>query len=441
MIENTAFQPPQDLAAEQAALGAMVEGCWPVSRARDVLSPEHLYAPKHAELYTALLEMDTAGDPIDPITVLDKLTRDGLIGKINGPYLHTLVQAAHHGAHAEHHARIIVDKWRLRRLGEAMTRAQQLIQTGAIVDDVDEIVDRARAEIDQVANCGRAVAAESFADVMAAYITEADQPRTPTISTGIRELDVQLGDGLRAGQLVVVGARPGAGKSVLGVNIATAAAEAGHGVFFASLEMSRQELMHRLVASLGNIPLHDLIRGDLSSEQLRRRSLVEARTAEWALKLDENPRQSITTIRAAARDLTHTKRGLAVLIVDYLQLMDSTGRKHDRRDLEIAENTRGLKILAKELGIAVVALCQVNRGPEARADKRPTMSDLRESGSIEADADTVLLLHRDHLDPERQDYIEVIVAKQRSGPTGLLELFWSGTYQRITGKSPLRVVS
>jgi replicative DNA helicase len=441
MIENTELLPPQDLAAERAVLGAMVETRWPVARARDVLSPEHFYAPKHATLYAEMLEMDAAGDPVDPVTVLDKLIRDGLISKIDGPYLNTLQQAAQHGAHAEHHARIVVDKWRLRRLSEAATRTQQLVMTGAIGGDVDEIIDRARAAVDEVANIGRAVTSESFSDAMDAYVSEADAPQTPTISTGIRELDIQLGGGLRAGQLIIVGARPGVGKSVLAVNIATAAAEAGHGVFFASLEMSNVELMHRLVASVGDVSLENLISGNLTAEQRRRRESVKARTATWPLKIDENPRQSITTIRAAARDRTRSKRGLGVLIVDYLQLMGNTGRKHDRRDLEVGENTRGLKILAKELGIAVVALSQINRGPEARADKRPNMADLRESGSIEADADTVLLLHRDPADPEGQDFVEVIVPKQRSGPTGTINLFWSGPYQRITGKSSLRVVS
>jgi replicative DNA helicase len=435
MNDITEQQPPQDLAAERAVLGALLDGRWPIADAKDMLSSEHFYAPRHATLYGELLEMHAAGEPIDPVLVLDKLTRDGLVSKIDGPYLATLVQEASYGAHAERHARLVVDKWRLRRLREAAIRTQQLVETGG---DADEIIDRARAVVDEVAVLGRTVVEETFADTMSAYLTEADQPQTPAISTGIRELDVQLGGGLRPGQLVVVGARPGAGKSVLGVNLASAVAEAGYGVLFCSLEMARQELMHRLVASVGDVPLQALISGELSSEQRRRRGLVVARSASWALKIDENPRQSVTSIRAAARDLTRTKRGLGVLIVDYLQLMHNGGRKHERRDLEVGENTRGLKILAKELGIAVVALCQVNRGPEARADKRPTMADLRESGSIEADADTVLLLHRD---PEAEDYIEVHVPKQRSGPTGTVRLYWSGTYQRITGQTPLRVVS
>lgn len=441
MNENVEAQPPRDLAAERAVLGALLDRSWPISRARDTLSPEHFYAPKHATLYSELLDMDASGEPIDPITVFDRLTRDGLTSKIDGAYLHTLVQAAQHGAHAERHGRIVVDKWRLRRLGEAATRTQQLVQTGAIGGDVDDIIDRARAAVDEVAALGRTVVEESFADAMAAYIAEADQPQTPTISTGIRELDEQLGGGLRAGQLVVVGARPGVGKSVLGVNISTAVAEAGYGAFIASLEMSRQDLMHRLVASIGDIPLQVLMSGRLSSEQRRRRDLVLNRTARWPLGIDETARQSVGSLRALARDKAHSKQGLAVMVVDYLQLMHNGGRKHDRRDLEIGENTRGLKLLAKELGIAIVALSQINRGPETRVDKRPTMADLRESGSIEADADTVLLLHRDANDPESRDFVELIVAKQRSGPTGALNLHWSGPYQRITSPTALRVVS
>lgn len=427
--------PPQDLDAERAVLGAMMESERYLLDARDALEARHFYAPKHGSLFDVLVALHEAGEPTDHIAVLNRLMADGLAGKITGPYLLECQEAARPSV--EYYAAIVVDRYRQRRLIEAGTRVVEIARKGAAAGvDTDEVIDRARAAVDEVSQEGRRTADVDFESAMWEYIEEADSPLDPSITTGIRELDDQLGGGLRRGQFVVVGARPGMGKSVLGVNIATAVASAGYGVLFASLEMSRMDLMHRVFASIGDIDHGRLRQRKLTNEDAKRRSLVATQASGWALRIDDTPHQTLASIRAAARDLKRTKRGLGVLVVDYIQLMGGNGRQHDRRDLEIGYNTRGLTLLAKELDIAIVALCQVNRGPDKREDKRPGLSDLRESGSIENDADIVILIHRDLTDQQRIDDVELIVAKHRGGPTGVLELFWSGAYQRITGTGP-----
>jgi replicative DNA helicase len=426
------LQPPQDLNAEQAVLGAMLASPEAIRTATETLVLENFYAPKHGAIFTAMLELTGQGDPVDPITLGDKLDRDGLLQKIGGaPYIHTLFASPHVPASVGYYADIVVDRHRQRRIIEAGQHITQLGWSGG--DDLDAVIDRVRDTADQLAHHQRADASdETFSDAMTDYVDQIGAPARPSISTGVHELDQALGGGFRPGQLIVVGARPGIGKSVLGVNVATAAAAAGHGVYFASLEMSKKDCMDRVFASIGSIDLARLVEGKPTQDDRRRIDRVRAQAAQWALKIDERPNQNMNTIRAAARDLARTKRGVGLLVVDYLQLMGNT-KKHDRRDLEVTENTRGLKLLAKQLGIAVVALCQVGRGAAARTDRRPTLVDLRESGSIENDADTVLLLHREIDDVARDAFVDVNVAKQRSGPTGQLELFWSGQYQRITG--------
>lgn len=427
--------PPQDLDAERAVLGAMMESERFLLDARDALDAKHFYAPKHATLFETLVALHEAGEPTDHIAVLNRLMADGQVGKITAAYLFECQQAARPSV--DYYAAIVVDRYRQRRLIEAGTRVVEIARKGAAAGvDTDEVIDRARAAVDEVSAEGRRGGDVDFEEAMWEYIEEADSPLDPSITTGIRELDDQLGGGMRAGQLIVIGARPGQGKSVLGVNIATAVADAGYGVLFASLEMPKTDLMHRVFSSVGDIDHGRLRQRKLTNEDAKRRSLVATRASKWALRIDDNPHQTLASIRAAARDLKRTKLGLGVLVVDYLQLMGGSGKRHDRRDLEIGENTRGLKLLAKELGIAIVALCQVNRGSEKREDKRPGMADLRESGSIENDADIVILIHRDLTDQQRIDDVELIVAKHRGGPTGVLELFWSGAYQRITGTGP-----
>ncbi|PRY43294.1 replicative DNA helicase [Umezawaea tangerina] len=426
------LQPPQDLIAEQAVLGAMLTSPEAVRTASEILVPDNFYAPKHGAVFAAMLELAEQGDPVDPITLGDKLDRGGMLHRVGGlPYVHTLFAATRTVTTVAHHAGIVVDRHRQRRIIEAGQHITQLGWTGG--DDLDVVIDRARDTADQLAHDRHTgTLDETFHDAMADYVDQIGAPVRPSVSTGVDELDRILGGGFRPGQLIVVGARPGIGKSVLGVNVATAAAAAGHGVFLASLEMSKKDCMDRVFASVGSINLANLIEGKPTQDDRRRIDLVRAQAAQWALKIDERPNQNMNTIRAATRDLARTKRGIGLLVVDYLQLMGNT-KRHDRRDLEVTENTRGLKLLAKQFGIAVVALCQVGRGAAARTDRRPTLVDLRESGSIENDADTVLLLHREIDDLEQQDYVHVNVAKQRSGPTGQLDLFWSGPYQRITG--------
>lgn len=422
--------PPHDLHAEQAVLGSMLLSKAALDDVAQMLAADAFWRPAHQHLYDVLTRMAMLGTPVDPVTVAAELEQRGDLARLGGaPYLHTLIAAVPSSASATYYADIVLAKHKLRGLLAAAVRIEQLARNGASGADIDEVVENCRQVIDGVAQDRRGDGASvDLAEALNELLLELDAPAPPSLPTGLHDLDDALSGGLYPGQLVVIGARPGIGKSVLGLQCATHTARIGKGALFTSLEMSRGDCMRRLVASEGRVELTRLVQHTLSEDDWRRASEVYERVAGWPLHIDPRPNQTLTTIRARARDVTRTNEGLGLLVVDYLQLMGSGSRRAERRDLEIGEFTRGLKLLAKELAVPVVAISQVNRGSEQRADKRPTMSDLRESGSIEADADTVILLHREQGAP---GVIEAIIAKQRQGPTKTVTLKWRGHYSRI----------
>lgn len=421
--------PPHDPRAEQAVLGAVISSPAAREDVGEMLAANHFYKPVHGQIFATAIDLTIAGHPVDIVTMHNELDRLGLLAKVGGlPYLHTLLAACPSFTAATHYADIVLTHYKRRRMLEAGQHIVQLGRTGGGAD-IDHVIENARQAIDQVAHEGRSTTDDlDLGSALAGLLDELDSPAPPSLPTGLHDLDDVLSGGLYAGQLVVIGARPGIGKSVMGLGTAIHTAKMGRGALFASLEMSRGDCMRRLVAAEGSVELTRLVQHQLTQDDWRRATEVQERASEWPLHIDPRPHQTLTSIRAKARDITRTEAGLSLVVVDYVQLLGSGGGKSERRDLEIGTFTRGLKLLAKELEVPVVAISQVNRGSEQRADKKPTMSDLRESGSIEADADTVILLHRT---PEAPMDIEAIVAKQRQGPTRSVTLRWRGHYSRI----------
>lgn len=407
------------------------------------LRGEHFRRPAHAEVFEALAEaFARVNGPVDPVVLAAELDRRGTLLRVGGaPYLHTLMQTPHVATNADYYAEQIMQRHVVRGIHAAGVRLQQFGENGAAGADVDEVLDRARTALDELADTGRRGEVREFDQVVDDWLARLGARKDPPLSTGIQDLDELLGGGFRPGQLVVVGARPGVGKSVVGTNFSVAAAQHGYGSALCSVEMTSDEIMERIFADQANIPL-DRIREPYRMDEDDRRKLGFAadRVAAMPLKIVDAAEQTLGSIRAVARERSRTERGLRLLVVDYIQLMTSTSRAVNRSEV-VGEFSRGLKLIAKEFALTVVALCQLNRGSEQRADKRPALTDLRESGSLEQDADIVILLHRDPEDEETMDDIEFRVPKHRGGPTGVRDLLWSGPYQRVTGRTPaLRVV-
>jgi replicative DNA helicase len=425
--------PPQDLNAEQAVLGGILLSKDALADVMEMLTGREFYKPAHQVIYETAVGLAEAGEPVDSVTVADALTKAGHILRVGGgPYLHTLVQTVPSAANASYYARIVQEKFILRQLQAAGTSIVQLTHSGQ--HDADELVENARQRLDQIAqNATRGVTPTAFTDLMSEVISDLDSPAEPCVPTGLIDLDAQLDGGMRPGQLIVIGARPGVGKSVLAKEIAcNVAARDRCGALLFSLEMSRQAIGQRIAASLSGVRFDAIRRKNVTDIERDRLLHAHAIRRGWDLEVVDVAHIGVTGIRSVARTYQRrlAKRGftLGVLVVDYLQVMQSHGRVESRQQ-EVAAFSRGLKLLSKELQVPVVAVCALNRGPEARTDKRPLMSDLRESGALESDADIVILLFRD--DDRRPGEIEANVAKHRDGATGMVALSWQGHICKI----------
>ncbi len=418
--------PPQDIAAEQCVLGGMMLSKDAIADVVEILRPKDFYRPQHATIFDAILNLYGRGEPADAITVSAALADAGDLGRTGGaPYLHTLIATVPTAANSSYYARIVAERAVLRRLIEAGTRIVQLGYGTAAGSgrEVDELVDVAQQTVYDVTD--RRVT-EDFA-----VLSELLQPTLDEIEavgaqggvmtgvpTGFSDLD-RLLNGLHPGQLIIVAGRPGLGKSTAAMDFARSTS-VKHNLASAifSLEMSKVEIVMRLLSAEARVPLHVLRSGQLSDDDWTKLARRMGEISEAPLFVDDTPNMNLMEIRAKARRLKQ-RHDLKLVVVDYLQLMSSPKRTESRQQ-EVAELSRGLKLLAKEIECPVVAVSQLNRGPEQRTDKRPQLSDLRESGSIEQDADVVILLHRDdYYDREspRAGEADFIVAKHRNGPT------------------------
>jgi len=380
--------PPHDLAAEQCVLGGMLMSKDAISDVMEVISPHDHYRPAHQLVHEAILELYGRGEPADPVTISDLLAKRGELARVGGgAYLHTLLASVPTAANAGYYARIVRERAILRRLVEAGTRIVQLGYTGD--GDADELVDRAEAEIYGVTE--RRVSEDFLAlsEIMPGALDEIEAIGSrggvmTGVPTGFGDLD-SLTNGLHPGQMIVIAARPAIGKSTLALDLARAAS-LKHGLATAlfSLEMSRNEITMRLLSAEARVPLHAMRTGQMGEDDWTRLARRMSEVVDAPLFIDDSPNMSLMEIRAKCRRLKQ-RHSLRLVIVDYLQLMTSTARRVENRQQEVSEMSRSLKLLAKELDVPVVAISQLNRGPEQRNDKRPLLSDLRESGCLTAE--------------------------------------------------------
>lgn len=433
--------PPHDLLAEQSALGGMLLSKDAVADVIETLRGVDFYIPKHELIFEAILTLYSHGEPTDVVAVTDELIKTGELQRAGGAdYLHTLTSIVPTAANAGYYASIVSERALLRRLVDAGTRIVQMGYSGQ--GEALDLVNNAQAEIYSVTG---AEAAEDYVPLTIAVdaaVEEIEAARgrdgqMTGIPTGFSGLD-QLTNGLHGGQMIIIAARPAMGKSTLALDFARAAAiKHDMPTIFFSLEMGRSEIAMRLMSAEGSIPLQAMRKGTLDSRDWTTIAATRGRINDAPLYIDDSPNMTLVEIRAKCRRLKQ-KSGLKMVVIDYLQLMTS-GKRVESRQQEVSEFSRALKLLAKELQCPVIALSQLNRGPEQRADKKPALSDLRESGSIEQDADMVVLLHREaayEKDSPRAGEADLIVAKHRNGPTDTITVAFQGHFSRFTDMAP-----
>jgi replicative DNA helicase len=386
--EDYGRQPPQDLAAEQSVLGGMLLSKDAIADVLEKLRPSDFYRPAHQNVYDAVLDLYGRGEPADAVTVAAELDRRGLLRRIGGaPYLHTLISTVPTAANAGYYAGIVAEKALLRRLVEAGTRVVQYGYAGAEGADVAEVVDRAQAEMYEVTERRLTEDFVALEDLLQPTMDEIDAIASNGglargVPTGFTELD-EVTNGLHPGQMIIVAARPGVGKSTLGLDFMRSCSIKHRmaSVIF-SLEMSKSEIVMRLLSAEAKIKLGDMRSGRMSDDDWTRLARRMSEISEAPLYIDDSPNLTMMEIRAKARRLKQ-RADLRLVVVDYLQLMTS-GKKVESRQVEVSEFSRHLKLLAKELEVPVIAISQLNRGPEQRTDKKPMLSDLRESGCLTA---------------------------------------------------------
>ncbi|HSX67364.1 replicative DNA helicase [Nocardioides sp.] len=429
--------PPQDNAAEQSVLGSMLLSKDTIAEVGEILRGVDFYRPAHEVIYDTIVDLNLSrGEPADPITVANELGRKGELERIGGaPYLHTLAANVPIAANAMYYAEIVKEKAVLRRMVTAGTKIVQLGYAGE--GEIAGLVDQAQAEVYGLADGSRKEDYVPLGDVMEGVLDEIEaignrEAGVYGVPTGFAEFD-ELTNGLHAGQMIIVAARPAMGKSTLALDFCRAASIHNNltSCFF-SLEMNRSEITMRLLSAEAKVPLNHIRTGQMTDDDWAKIARKMGEVSSAPFFIDDSPNMTMMEIRAKARRLKQ-KHDLKLIVIDYMQLM-SSGKKVESRQLEVSEFSRNIKLLAKELEVPIIALSQLNRGPEQRADKRPAVSDLRESGSLEQDADMVILLHRDDVyerESTRPGEADIIVAKHRNGPTRDIVVAFQGHYSRF----------
>ena len=427
---------PNNIDAEMSTLGGMLLSAEAVAEAQEQVRGIDFYAPKHEVIFNAILSLFAKGEPTDVITVTNELQQTGMLVKAGGAdYLHTLTSYVPTAANSAFYAQIVNEKATLRRLVEVGTKIAQLGYQNE--GEVEDLVNQAQEDVYSVS---RSATREDIVDLntsIEAAISEIELAQQrggemTGVPTGFTELD-EMTHGLHGGQFVILAARPAVGKSTLALDFArTAAIKHKRATVFFSLEMGRAEIAMRLLSAESGIPLQDMRKGSLSDSSWARMAAVRGQINDSPLYIDDSPNMTLVEIRAKCRRLAQ-RVDLKMVVIDYIQLMTS-GKKVENRQQEVSEFSRALKLLAKELGVPVVAISQLNRNSERTKDKKPEISQLRESGSLEQDADVVILLHREgqyEKDHPRVGEADLILAKQRNGPTGTVVVAFQGQYSRF----------
>ena len=429
--------PPQNREAERSVLGSMLRENTVIGDVVQILRSEHFYVFAHQKIYEAITTLYVdRGHPADLVTLADHLKEQQLVEDTGGyAYLMELWDAAPSAANAEYYARIVRDKALVRNLIHACTEIQKDSQDQVM--PADELLDNAERKILDIAQMGITGQTTTLQNALKeAYDridsrTQRDHMSISGLATGYLDLD-NLTAGLQNSELVIVAARPSVGKTSFALNVIRhIAVEENQPIFFVSLEQSRIELAERLLCCQARVDSHRLRKGHLDHDEMQKLIGAGEILRQARLFIDDSPGQSMLRIAANARRLK-LRHQIKLVVIDYLQLIDPDNRKDSRQE-QVANISRRLKFLARELEIPVVALAQVNRSSEDRQDHRPRLADLRESGAIEQDADTVMLLHRPELhEPgQHEGIVEVLVAKQRNGPTGEVTLTYLKQFMRF----------
>ena len=442
MADDRLRLPPQNLDAERGVLGSILLMNEAIDEVGESLKAEHFYSDAHQKMYSAIHRLYENGiRGIDAITLAEELVRSGHYEDVGGAaYLAQILEAVPHAAHVRYYATIVREKWMQRSLIYACTEI--LSESYEASDDVEGLLQSAERRIFSILESQGDTGSFEIADILLEAFARLEERQSKAgdvtgITSGFTDLDRQT-TGFQPTELIILAARPSMGKTALVCNIAEAVArKSGKGVLLFSLEQSNLELAERFLSITARIDGHAIRAGTLTDAQHDAMVQASDDLSKLPLFIDDKPARTMTQMAAIARR-QHRKSPLGVIIIDYLQLIEPDD-KSSPREQQIAQISRRLKFLAKELKIPVIALAQLNRGVELREDKRPRLADLRESGSIEQDADMVMFLHRpDAYDPEdRPGEAEIIVAKHRSGPTGLIRLTWRKEYMRFENYSPM----
>ena len=396
-------QPPADREAEQGVLGAMLLSPNTAAEISEILQDDDFYYPAHALIYNAMMDLYSAGKEIDPVILMGRLDRFDELERVGGaPYIHTLLASVPTAANARYYAEIVAEKAVLRRLVDAGTRVVQLGYEAAEDAEIESVLDRAQQTVFAVSQRKQSDDYKRLEDLIDPTIDQLVQLQEHGgvelgVPTGFADLD-KLTNGLHAGQMIIIAARPGVGKSTLAMDFMRSCS-IHHGKTSAifSLEMSASEILMRLLSAEAEVKLSDMRAGRISKEDWSKLEQTLTRIQDAPMFIDDSPNLTMMEIRTKARKIKQ-QYGLDLIVLDYMQLM-SSGKKVESRQQEVSEFSRSLKLLAKELEVPLIAISQLNRGPESRTDKKPQLADLRESGSLEQDADMVMLLYR----PDSQD--------------------------------------
>ncbi|MBM7648159.1 replicative DNA helicase [Bacillus ectoiniformans] len=429
--------PPQNIEAEQAVLGAVFLEPSALTVASEILIPEDFYRSAHQKIFSMMLKLNDHGKAVDVITVTEELAAAKELEDVGGvSYLTDLADSVPTAANIEYYARIVEEKSLLRRL---IRTATHIASEGySREDEVEGLLSEAEKSIMEVASRKNTSAFHNIKDVLVRTYDNIEllhnrKGDVTGIPTGFAELDGMTA-GFQRNDLIIVAARPSVGKTAFALNIAqNVATKTEENVAIFSLEMGAEQLVMRMLCAEGNINAQNLRTGSLTDEDWRKLTMAMGSLSNSGIFIDDTPGVRIGEIRAKCRRLKQ-EHGLGMILIDYLQLIQGNGRSGENRQQEVSEISRSLKALARELEVPVIALSQLSRGVEQRQDKRPMMSDIRESGSIEQDADIVAFLYRDDYydkESENKNIIEIIIAKQRNGPVGTVQLAFVKEYNKF----------
>ncbi|WP_163969297.1 replicative DNA helicase [Oceanobacillus halotolerans] len=429
--------PPHNVDAEQAVLGAIFLEPEAFAQASERLMPEDFYRASHQRIFDAMMKLSDRGEPIDIVTVTTSLSNEKTLEEIGGvSYLTDIASSVPTAANIEYYSKIVEEKALLRRL---IRTATDIVTTSfSNEDQVEDVLNEAEKNILEVSGRKNSGAFKSIKDVLIDVYDNIEQLHQQSedvtgVPTGFRDLD-RITSGFQKNDLIIIAARPSVGKTAFALNVAqSVATNTDENVAIFSLEMGADQLVSRMLCAEGNIDAQRLRTGNLEADDWGKLTMAMGSLSNAGIYIDDSPGIRVSEIRSKCRRLKQ-EHGLGMILIDYLQLIQGSENSRENRQQEVSEISRSLKALARELNVPLIALSQLSRGVESRQDKRPMMSDLRESGSIEQDADIVGFLYRDDYydqESEQQNIIEIIISKQRNGPVGTVELAFVKEYNKF----------